>query len=402
MKLQAVILGGGRGTRLGPLTATTPKPLLEIAGRPFVVHLLEELARFGFEDVVLLVGPFEAAYRRLLGDGADLELKLTFLPEPFPAGTAGALRFAEDRLSPSFLLLNGDSWFDVNYLDLVSAADGTDGIGTIALRAVADVARYGRVTLDGERIVGFAEKAAAGPGAINAGAYWLSRRVFDWIGEPPVSLENDVLPVLAARGLLRGRVHEGRFIDIGTPESFAEAQRVLADWRRRPAAFLDRDGVINVDIGYLHRPEDCRWIEGAVEAIRRLNDLGYLVVVVTNQAGVARGYYGEADVQRLHDWMNRQFRAAGAHVDAFYYCPCHPEGTVPAYSRKSDRRKPAPGMILEAIRDWRIDTAASFLIGDKDSDLEAARRAGIPGYLFTGEGLGALVEEALGEAGRGA
>ncbi|PWB64654.1 MAG: D,D-heptose 1,7-bisphosphate phosphatase [Bradyrhizobiaceae bacterium] len=169
--------------------------------------------------------------------------------------------------------------------------------------------------------------------------------------------------------------------------------------RLRPAAFLDRDGVLNVDAGYVHRPEDFVWIPGAVAAVRRLNDAGYLVIVVTNQSGVARGLFDEDAVRALHAWIDAQLRAAGAHVDAFYYCPHHPDGTVARYARACDSRKPGAGMIARALREWPIDRARSLLIGDKDIDMEAARRAGVPGYRFPGGDLEAFVARLLSEPG---
>jgi len=169
---------------------------------------------------------------------------------------------------------------------------------------------------------------------------------------------------------------------------------------QRPAAFLDRDGVLNVDIAYLHRAEDFFWIEGAMEAVRTLNTAGYLVIVTTNQSGVARGFYDEAAVDALHAWMNEELSRHGAHIDAFYYCPHHPQATVARYARDCSNRKPAPGMLLRAMRELPVRKEGSFAIGDKDSDLEAARRAGIPAYLFKRGNLLTFVEQVLEELGR--
>jgi D-glycero-D-manno-heptose 1,7-bisphosphate phosphatase len=155
----------------------------------------------------------------------------------------------------------------------------------------------------------------------------------------------------------------------------------------RPTAFLDRDGVLNVDEGFVHKPEQVRWVEGAKEAVRFLNARGYLVIVITNQSGVARGLFGEEEVQALHGWMNRELQAHGAHVDAFYYCPHHPDGAREPYRRLCGCRKPAPGMLQRAMADWPVDPARSFLIGDHARDLGAAEAAGVPGFLFKGGNL---------------
>ena len=166
----------------------------------------------------------------------------------------------------------------------------------------------------------------------------------------------------------------------------------------RPAAFLDRDGVLNVNHGYVHTPERFEWMEGAREAVKLLNDAGYLVIVVTNQSGIGRGYYDEADFHALCAWIDAELAAVGAHIDATYFCPNHPEHGVGPYKTACNDRKPAPGMLVRAAAEWDVDKGASFLIGDKPSDLKAAEAFGIPGHLFTGGSLLEFVRGVLAAA----
>lgn len=155
----------------------------------------------------------------------------------------------------------------------------------------------------------------------------------------------------------------------------------------RPALFLDRDGVINVDKGYVSRIEDFEWVDGAAETISSFNKMGWFVFVVTNQSGIARNYYSEDDMNVLHQWMQEELRAKDANIDRIYFCPFHADGENFFYRRDSFDRKPNPGMLLKAMADFPVKRESSFLIGDKATDIEAARAAGIAGYLFRGGNL---------------
>jgi D,D-heptose 1,7-bisphosphate phosphatase len=171
---------------------------------------------------------------------------------------------------------------------------------------------------------------------------------------------------------------------------------------RRPAVFLDRDGTLNHDTGYVHRIADFRWFSGAVNAIRRLNDGGYYVFIVTNQSGVARGMYDESAIHDLHGWMNEELRTAGAHVDDIRYCPHHPQASIAAYRTACSCRKPAAGMLLDLMNIWPVIRETSIMIGDKESDAAAGRAAGIASAIVPAGGLESYVEHLLGGSGRSA
>lgn len=391
---QAVILVGGLGTRLGTITRDTPKPLLDVGGRPFLDYMIENAVRFGFRDILLLAGhrgeqvaAYADAARACLPAGVTLDMMI----EPAPRGTAGALRFAADRLAPRFLLVNGDSFLDSNWLDLMVALtqqqqQQQQPVAVMTLRRVEDTSRYGVVRLDGAQVIGFAERGDGTPGLINGGVYLLDRRILGDLPEQG-SLERKVLPALCARGLVRGRVHEGFFLDIGVPEALARAQTEMPRVRRRPAVFFDRDGTINADAGYTHRAEDLAFLPGAVAAIKRVNDMGRFAFLVTNQAGVARGKFTEAQMHDFHAHMQRRLRAAGAHFDDIRHCPDHPDGTIAPYNRASDWRKPAPGMLLDLMQAWPVVREGSLMVGDSESDVQAAQAAGVRGLLFRGGNL---------------
>jgi D-glycero-D-manno-heptose 1,7-bisphosphate phosphatase len=370
---QAAVLVGGLGTRLGELAQRTPKPLLPVAGRPFLAWLLDNLDRFGFGSILLLAGHQSEQVSEFTRHWTG-RASISCLVEAEPLGTGGALHNARDHLQDEFLFLNGDTLFDFNYLDLPARASRAS-VGAIALRRVADASRFGTVSVEDEVVSRFVEKGVSGPGLINGGVYYLHRCIIDRTAAKS-SLEKDVFPALPPQSLA-GISYDGFFIDIGIAEDYSRAQMEIPQHFRRPAAFLDRDGTLNEDTGYVHRPEEFRWLPGAQATIKLLNDQGYLVVVVTNQAGIGRGFYTESDVRSLHVWMNDQLRPQGAHIDALYFCPHHPEAGLGSYRQMCTCRKPEPGLVLRAASDWGIDLARSIGLGDKESDAEACRRAGV-------------------------
>jgi D,D-heptose 1,7-bisphosphate phosphatase len=180
------------------------------------------------------------------------------------------------------------------------------------------------------------------------------------------------------------------------PETLAEARTTVPAARLRPAAFLDRDGVLNIDHGYVHKPEEFVWMEGARESVKLLNDLGFYVFVVTNQAGLARGYYNVEQLRGLQNWNSSELRAVGAYLDDWRYCPCHPDGVVEQYRGDHSWRKPSGGMIADLFAHWPIEAKGSFLVGDKPSDLAAAEANHVPGFLFAGGNLTAFMKDVLG------
>jgi len=395
---QGVILVGGRASRLGDLAREVPKPLLPIAGdKRFLDFLIENFARHGVSDIVLLAGHLGDVARRRY-DGAIIGgARVRVIVEPKPAGTAGALTYAADALEESFFLANGDTLFDANYLALPLALD-KDTIGAMALRAVPDGARYGRVEVDGSRIAAFREKDAnfVGETLVSAGLYYLRRTILDFVTSLPCSIETDVFPALVEKRALAGVESEGYFIDIGLPETLNEARLALQSEIARGAILFDRDGTLIVDEGYTYKPEALCWQSGAIEAIRRCNDAGWLAIVVSNQSGVARRLYSEADVNRFHEHMQHALAAHGAHIDAFYFCPYHGEGVIAEYAHSDHPdRKPNPGMLRRALAEWPIDQNRVVMIGDAEVDAKAAKAAGVPcRVVMPGQLLG-VVEQML-------
>lgn len=395
MLRQAVVLVGGLGTRLGALTADTPKPMLPVGGTPFLDYLLRNLARHGFNDILLLARhqaqKIHAHYTETQIPGARIRV----LEESAPAGTGGALREAAPYLDKTFLLTNGDSVFDFNYLALLETFRRTNATVSLGLCAVPDVARYGQVSLNETgQVVRYAEKSApvGTPGHISGGVYIVSRSILEAIPGGQVSLETDVMPGLVASGRVSGAVFEGYFLDIGLPESYALAQEEIPTWEQRRVVFFDRDVTLNKDDGYTLNLDNLVFLPHVPEAIRRCNDAGRLVIVLTNQAGVAQGHYGQAEIDALHQEMNLRLQVYGAHIDGFYHSAHHPEDRIAELPYVSDGHKPSTGLFHQACSDWNIDLADAAMIGDKQSDLTAAEAFGIRGLLTNGTNLADIIE----------
>jgi len=395
---EALVLAGGLATRLGDAASELPKCLQPVAGRPFIDHLIWELRRQGVRRVVLCTGRLHEAVEAHIGDGSALGVEAVYAREPEPLGTAGAVALGARELTGELAFVcNGDSLFDVNLPDMaLHLRRAPDAVAALALRREPEAARYGCVVVDADRrISSFDEKVDAGEALVNGGVYCARSGWLTSLPIEPSSLERDIFPAMAEEGRLVGLVREGYFTDIGLPDSLAASQSSLAQWRHKPCAFLDRDGVINEDREYVHTPGEFRFMPGMPEAIRILNDAGWLVVVVTNQAGIGRGIYSEAEFISFTAWIDERLAEMGAHVDATYHCPHHPTAGVGEYLTSCECRKPGPGMLLRAIAEWEPDVARSFLIGDMPTDLEAAEAAGVRGFAYRGGNVADLVSSLI-------
>jgi dTDP-glucose pyrophosphorylase/histidinol phosphatase-like enzyme len=392
---QALILAGGKGTRLGAITRAVPKPMLPIAGgRPFLDYLLEMIERHGYEDIILLGGylgeVLAAAY-----DGRQIGgAKIRVLLEKVPLGTAGALTIARDALDPRFLMMNGDALFDINLRALEQASRQSGAMATLALRSVPDAARYGRVIEEHGKVVAFLEKdpSRSGPGVINGGIYVLSREILDLVLNLPCSLEQDTFPALVKRGRIRGKEFDGYFLDIGLPETLEQGHRELPKVRARPAAIFYRDALVDFaggDFGAF------QWRQGAVEAIRTLNDRGYYVLVTSDRSGSAGRTQGAGDAFRLNAAMQAQLATEGAHIDRFARGFDLSAGMAPGQAIGDAKGKRNSSPLLEAMKEWPIVGERSFYIGATGDDIEAARSAGILGHVYDGGDLARFVHSLL-------
>lgn len=372
---EAVVLAGGFGTRLAHVVPDVCKPMAPVAGEPFLRRVLDQLDAAGFARVVVADG-----YRREQIEGYFMGtyrgLEVDYSPEDAPLLTGGAVKRALRLCTqPEVFVLNGDTWLDADFDAMEEKLSTHPGASCcIAAKRMRDFDRYGtlEVTPDGY-IRAFREKAPCADGLVNGGTYLIRREALE--AETDVfSLESDWFARVVADGALVACETGGGFIDIGVPEDYERAQGMFdGAGNSHRLALFDRDGTINVDTGHMHRIEDCRLIDSTVDAMRRYSDdPEWRVAVVTNQAGIAKGLYSVEDMRLLHRQMAEMLRGRGVEVDAWYFCPHHPD-----YTGECTCRKPAPGMLLRAMRDFRANPAECVMHGDKESDRLAAARAAV-------------------------
>jgi histidinol-phosphate phosphatase family protein len=385
----AVILAGGLGTRLRSVIADRPKVLAEVRGRPFLAYLLDQLIVAGSRSVVLCTGYCGEQILRTFGERYG-PLRLSYSQERTPLGTAGALRAGLGQFgSDSVLALNGDSYCS---LDLKKYWDWyfTRGAqASLALVRVLNSERYGRVSVDvNSRITEFVEKKKGlGAGWINAGIYFLSHELLRSIPEGrSISLEHDIFPQWVGRGI-HGYLNQGRFLDIGIPAAFARAECFfdsLSTPKERPFIVLDRDGTIIEEREYLSRPDQVVLIPGVGDALRKLRQMGFGLVVATNQSGVGRGIFDEAQLIRIHQRLDELLGAEGVHLDGLYVCIHKPDDGC-------DCRKPRLGLLQKASEELGFRPENSIVIGDKECDIAMGRSAGAVTFLVR-TGYGAQFE----------
>lgn len=327
--MKIVVLAGGLGTRLRQVVKNAPKPMADVGGSPFLELLLDNLLAYGSDEFILCVSYMREVIQARFGD-AFRGVPVHYSVEEEPLGTGGAVKQAFDLFGlDEALVVNGDTFVQADYRRFWN--EFADEPLAVMLKAVDNADRYGRVETSDGRIVSFREKSdEEQPGLINAGAYRARSELF--AGMPQrFSLEKDLLESKVAELCPRFFLADEYFIDIGVPESYVQACRELpslvlrnrtttvsslwecesllapAPEEKSPALFLDRDGVINVDKNYVHRVEDCEFLDGIFELCRKAKGMGYKLIVVTNQAGIAKGYYTEQDYFTLMDYMRGEF-----------------------------------------------------------------------------------------------
>lgn len=400
--MKVVIMAGGRGTRISSVASNIPKPMIRIAGKPVLEHEIECLRDQGFTDLILTVSHLGNIIMDYFGDGSGVSpatgapfgVKISYFFEKEPLGNAGALFKIKDQLTEDFLLLNADAMFDVDFNRFVAFHKSHGGLVTLFTHPNSHPYDSGLILAgkDG-RVEKWLAKEDERPryyrNRVNAGLHVISPKILETeITTPKVDLDRQLLKPLAGTGKMFCYDSPEYVKDMGTPERYYAVCEDLISGRvkaknlknRQKAVFLDRDGTINKYVGFLRDIDRFELLEGAAEAIRKINNSGYLAIVVTNQPVIARGEVSYEELEEIHNKMETLLGHEGAYLDAIYFCPHHPHkgyaGEIPELKFDCDCRKPKPGMLLRAAKDFNIDLSQSWMIGDSENDILAGKNAG--------------------------
>ena len=391
--MKVVIMAGGKGTRIAQVNATVPKPMIPIEGKPILEYQIETLKKQGYTDIILIVGHMGNVIQEYFGDGNAFGVQITYIIEEQPLGTAGALYFLKDEIKDDFLLLNGDIIFDVNIQKFLEYHRKQGTVATILTHPNSHPYDSGIIIADEKkRVINWLHKEDERlwyKNRVNAGLHILSTRIFDLFTDvKKCDLDRDILkPLIKDREL---SVYDSpEYIkDMGTPDRYYAVIEDIKSGKvsaknlknKQKAIFLDRDGTINKYVGFLTDINQFELLDGVTEAIKMINESGYLAIVVTNQPVIARGEVSVEGLQEIHNKMETLLGQSGAYIDDIFYCPHHPhkgyEGERPEYKIECECRKPKPGMLFTAAEKYNIELSESWMVGDGESDIEAGKNAG--------------------------
>ena len=408
-EMKVVLMAGGRGTRISELFPDIPKPLIPIQGIPVLEREIISLRDQGFTDIILTIGYMAEKIQEYFGNGEKWGVKIEYFVEDKPLGNAGALFFLD--LKEDFLLLNADAVFDVDFNRMVDFHKKHGGLvtlfthpnshpydsGLLVARENGEVEKW--LAKEDERPPYYKNRVNAGLHAISPKALEMSGIKKEDIGDGwKVDLDRQILKPLCGTGKMFCYDSPEYVKDMGTPERFHQVEEDFKKGtvqaknlkNKQKAIFLDRDGTLNKYVGFLRKEEEFELIDGVAEAVKKINQSGYLAIVITNQPVIARGEVTFEGLQTIHNKMETLLGKEGAYLDGIYFCPHHPhkgyEGEVSELKIDCDCRKPKPGMLLKAAEDFNIDLSQSYMVGDGENDIKAGMAAGCKTVLLNTEG----------------
>lgn len=394
MSVLAVVMAGGKGTRIASVNSDLPKPMIPLLGKPVLQYTIEALSREGVKDFVFVIGYLGEKIQEYFGDGHGFGVNITYIVEKEPLGTAGALYYLKGKVEEDFLLVNGDIVFDINVQRLMYNHRKNKSLATIVTHPNGHPHDSGVIFADKNGVVtkwlNREDERLWYRNRVNAGIHVISPELLDVFTEAKkTDLDRDVLRPLIAKEELSCYDTPEYIKDMGTPERYKEVENDLRLHRpelrnlshKQKAIFLDRDGTINKYVGFLTNIDDFELLPGVVEAIRKINESDYLAIVVTNQPQIARGELTFEELDEINAKMETLLGKEGVYLDGLYFCPHHPDrgfpGERPELKVDCPCRKPKPGMLLKASAAYNIALGESWIVGDTALDVETGINGGL-------------------------
>lgn len=392
--MKTVIMAGGKGTRISSIASDIPKPMIRIGAKPVLEHELESLKNQGLTDIIITVSHLGNIIMDYFGNGAKFGVHIDYYFEKEPLGNAGALFKLKDKLTEDFLLLNADSIFDIDFNRFVEYHRLKGGLATIFTHPNSHPCDSGLIITDINNCVKkWLSKEDDRPvfykNRVNAGLHILSPKLLDQtFNTQKIDLDHQILKPLAGTNKMFAYDSPEYVKDMGTPDRFYSVSEDFKSGKvqarnlkyKQKAIFLDRDGTINRENGFIKSTDAFELGCKTAEAIKKINNSGYLAIVITNQPVIARGACSLDELNEIHNKMETELGKSGAFIDGLYFCPHHPdkgfEGERPEYKIICECRKPKPGMIFQAAKDFNIDISQSYMIGDSENDVICGRDAG--------------------------
>ena len=368
--LNLVVLAGGKGSRIKSLLRNRPKPMAIFNKKPFLEYIIQNYSKYYFKNIFILTGyKSDIIYKKFNNKYYNLN-HIKCLKELRPMGTAGALSVLKKKNVNDFILINGDTFLDINLNQLIKSCS-KNSYGSITL-VKNDFYKSNRklstLALRENKII-YQDKS----NFMNGGIYFFKKKIFKLIKNKNTSLENDILPNLIKNKKISGIKTKNFFLDIGTPENFKKAKKIISKKFIKRAAFLDRDGVINFDKGYVHKIKDFKFRPNVIKGLKFLRNNDYYIFVVTNQAGIGKGIYTEKQFFNLQNYIKQKLQKKDIFFDDINFCPYHPEAKIKKYRKKSQLRKPGNLMIKQIRNKWSVKLKESFMIGDQVTDKICAK-----------------------------
>lgn len=410
-------MAGGKGTRIQSVVSDIPKPMIKIGKIPVLEYEIKNLVKQGFTDIIITVSHLGHIIKEYFGDGSFWGANITYYEEEYPLGNGGALFFLRRQLDSDFLLLNADVVFDVDFHRFVKFHKEKGGLVTLFTHPNSHPYDSGLIIADENgKVKKWLAKEEERPkyykNLVNAGLHIINPAVLDMVDvgniysrkteviSEKIDLDRQILKPLVQMGQVFSYNSPEYVKDMGTPDRLQVVEKDFLTGRikaknlrnKQRAIFLDRDGTINIYKGFLRNINDFELIQGIGDAIQRINEQGYLAIVVTNQPVIARGELSKEELEEIHNRMETELGREGAYLDGIYVCPHHPdkgyEGEVVGLKIDCACRKPKPGMLLCAEKDFNINLEESWMVGDRESDIKAGRAAGCKTALVGWEDYG--------------